>query len=49
MKTDRQLLEQIATNTEEIRAQLGEGHSTWKSKGATMRDKLWALAEKLDA
>ena len=49
VKTDRQLLEQIAANTEEIRAQLGEGHSTWKSKGATMRDKLWALAEKLDA
>jgi hypothetical protein len=45
VKTDRQLLEQIATDTSEIRAQLGEGHPDWKSKGMTLRDKLWSLSD----
>lgn len=43
--TDRQLLEQIAADTKEIRAQLGTGDPTWKSKGMTLRDKLWSLGK----
>lgn len=45
VKTDRQLLEQIAADTNEIRAQLGEGDPSWKSKGMTLRDKVWTLSE----
>ena len=43
--TDRQLWEQIAADVKEIRAQLGTGDPSWKSKGSTLRDKLWSLAE----
>ena len=43
--TDRQLLEQIAADTKEIRKQLGPGDPTWKSKGMTLRDKLWSLSK----
>lgn len=49
MATDRQLLEQIAADTKEIRAQLGTGDASWPSKGTTLRDKLWALAAKVGA
>lgn len=45
VQTDRQLLEQIANDTKEIRAQLGEGDPSWPSKGMTLRDKVWSLGE----
>lgn len=39
--TDRELLEYCA-------AQLGPGDPAWASKGATLRDKTWAIAAELD-
>lgn len=42
--SDRELLESIAADAREIRAQLGDGAGTnWPSKGMTLRDKVWSL------
>lgn len=50
VKTDRQLLEQIAADTTEIRKQLSpEGDPAWVNKGTSVRDKVYEIAEKLDA
>jgi hypothetical protein len=43
--TDRELLEAIAVDTREIRAQLGPGDPAWASKGMTLRDKVWSLGK----
>jgi hypothetical protein len=40
--TDRELLEWLAN-------QLGPGDPAWRSKGATLRDKIWAVADKVGA
>lgn len=49
VKTDRQLLEQIAADTTEIRKQLSpEGDPAWANKGTSVRDKVYAIADKLD-
>jgi hypothetical protein len=43
--TDRELLEAIAVDAREIRAQLGPGDPAWESKGMTLRDKVWSLGK----
>lgn len=46
--TDRQLLEQLARDTAEIRKQLEPaGDPSWPSKGTSIRDKVYAIATKL--
>ncbi len=55
--TDRELLEQIATevkairtDTKEIRLQLEtDGHPSWKNRGTSVRDKVYGIDAKLDA
>ena len=48
--TDRQLLEQIADDTKEIRKQLSpEGDPAWKNKGRSPRDLAYDIAAKLGA
>lgn len=48
--TDRQLLEQIAADTKEIRKQLSpEGDPAWKNRGRSPRDLAYDIAAKLDA
>lgn len=50
VKTDRQLLEQIAADTTEIRKQLSpEGDRAWKNRGRSPRDLAYDIAAKLDA
>lgn len=50
VKTDRQLLEQIAADVAEVRAQLGPGHPSWPANGPegkamTLRDSIRAWGE----
>lgn len=46
--TDRQVLDKILDNTNEIRKQLeSDGDPTWKSRGTSVRDKVYAIASKL--
>ncbi|AJA43326.1 endolysin [Mycobacterium phage Sbash] len=48
--SDRQLLEKILDNTNEIRKQLEtDGDPTWKNRGMSVRDKVYAIAAKLGA
>lgn len=46
--TDRELLEQIAADTKEIRKQLStDGDASWKNRGKSVRDLTYAIAAKL--